>query len=350
MIYETWLVGLYAEQSYRRKVELLKRNGCVIIASPSNVRWLVGTEGGIVLIDETKEVMVAPKLELDRIRKSVEWIEVIEGPRGSLWKKVRDLCSGPYYADLAYLNYSQANSLVSEFKAKDVSKEIARLRRSKDEYELKTIKSALKIAEDAFKITWEELREGITELQAAGILEMRMRELGAQEYAFNTISAFGENSAEPHHIPSARKWGLNEIALFDFGAVVNGFRSDITRTFAPDRRSEWMIAVLEAVNESMKAVREGVRASDIDAIARNVLKEYGYEKAFIHGLGHGVGADIHEPPYLSPSSNDVLVEGDVVTIEPGIYFQGEGGIRVEQMVVVKRNGWEVLNELPALWY
>ncbi len=337
-------------RSFRRKAEALRRDGCVVISSPSNVRWLIGTEGGIVVIGRESEILIAPRLELERLRSKIEWMEVVEGPRGSLWSKVKDVCKGPYFGDLSYLSYSQAKRLESELKAKDVSKEIERLRRSKDEYEIDTMRSALEIAERAFELVWEGFSEGVTELKAAGLLEMRMRELGAQEFAFNTIVAFGANSAEPHHVPEFAKFSPTEIALFDFGTVLRGFRSDITRTYVPDSSVDMLVAVLEAVNEAIKAVREGALASEVDEVARNALREYGYEEAFVHGLGHGVGADIHEPPYLSPSSKHELVEGDVITIEPGVYLKGKGGVRVEQMVVVKRNGVEVLNSLPAVWY
>ena len=338
------------KESFMRKIKELKGPQCVVLSSPSNVRWLTGLDSGIVLIsDEAK--LVVPKLEVERTRMKLPWIEVVEGPRGALWRVVKEECNGPYLFDLKYLDFVQAIEIIRELGAGDISNKVAAMRRRKDKYEIEVMKRALGIAEKAFRAMWDELREGTSELEGAGILELNMRRMGAEDFAFPTIAAFGENSAFPHHVPTEKRLRHDELALFDFGAVKDGLRSDITRTHAPDKDPyrEWFEAVREAVSEAMRTVKDGVKAKDVDEKAREVLKEYGLDKYFIHGLGHGVGADIHEPPYLSPSSNHELVEGDVVTIEPGVYVKGKGGVRIEQMVVVRKGGAEVLNELPIEW-
>ncbi len=337
------------KDSFYRKVGALRGAYCVALLSPSNVRWLTGLDTGIALISEDHVELVVPKLEVERTREALPWVEVVEGPRRALWKVIRDRCKGPYLADLKYLNFNTAMKLIEELGAGDVSDKVAELRRRKDEYEIEVMRRALRVSERAFLKMWEELEEGMSELEGAGILEMHMREEGAQEFAFPTIAAFGENSAFPHHVPTETKFSRDKVALFDFGSVINGLRSDITRTWVPDSKSEWLHAVLEAINASLKVIRAGVKAKEVDAAAREALKEYGFEEAFVHGLGHGVGADIHEPPFVNSSSEEILVEGDVITVEPGVYFKGEGGVRVEQMVVVRKGGAEVLNSLPTTW-
>ncbi|UXD21786.1 peptidase [Ignicoccus pacificus DSM 13166] len=340
------------QYSFWRKIKQLRMPGCVTLLSPENVKWMTGLDTGMILITEEDVKYVVPKLELERARERTPWVEVKEGPRRALWKVIEQECKPPYFADLKYLNFSLANSLIVELGAGDISKRVEEMRRSKDDYEIERMRESLRIAEEAFKDSWEELEEGVEEREAAGILEMHMRERGSQEYAFPSIVAFGESSAHPHYVPGRNKFSRDHIALFDFGAVLDGYRSDITRSYAPEKSPfrDWMMAVLEAVNESIKMIKAGVKAKDVDAKAREVLKEYGLEEAFIHGLGHGVGVEVHEPPYLSQSSSHVLMEGDVVTIEPGVYFPKVGGIRVEQMVLVKKGGYEVLNKLPAVWW
>ncbi|ABU81284.1 M24 family metallopeptidase [Ignicoccus hospitalis] len=338
-----------SKRSYSRKRELFL--DCTLILHPSNVRWLTGFDAGIVLMGKDEDYLIVPELEYERALEVVDWLNVVKGPRGALWKKALELCNGPFFADLSYLNFRTAITLMTELGAGDASKTVRRARMSKDEEELSRIKKALEIAERAFLETWKELEEGTTELAAAGALEAHMREFGAQEFAFPTIVAFGPNSSKPHAVPGEAQLSFGSVALFDFGAVYGGFRSDITRTYVPDKEpyASWYHAVLEAVNAALKALKPGARGKDVDAAAREVLAEYGFEKAFVHGLGHGVGADIHEPPFLSPSSEDVVSKGAVVTVEPGVYFKGQGGVRVEQLVYVDYNPI-VLNSTPVMWW
>ena len=298
-----------------------------------------------------EDYLIVPELEYERAREAVPWLNVVKGPRGALWKAARDLCKGPFFADLSYLSFSLAITLIKELGAGDASKIIKRARMSKDEEELGRIKKALEISERAFLETWKELEEGVPEIVAAGTLEAHMREFGAQEFAFPTIVAFGENSAKPHAVPGSKPFRKGEVALFDFGAVYGGYRSDVTRTYVPEREPflSWFHAVLEAVNSALKALRPGAKAKDVDEAARRTLKEYGFGEAFVHGLGHGVGVDIHEPPFLSPLSHDEVPRGAVVTVEPGVYFKGKGGVRVEQLVYVDYNPI-VLNSTPVVWW
>ncbi len=312
---------------------------------------MTGFGVGILLLGKDQDYLIVPRLEVERAKEAVPWLEVVEGPRRGLWKKAKELCEGPFFADLEYLNFETSLTLLRELGAGDVSKKVRNMRMKKDNYEVELIKRALRIAERAFQETWKELEEGTTELAAAGTLELHMREFGAEEFAFPTIVAFGPSSAFPHAVPGQRKFSYKDIALFDFGASVKGFKSDITRTYVPDKKPfiDWLDAVLEAINAALKALRPGVSGEEVDRAAREVIAEYGFGEAFVHGLGHGVGVDVHEPPYLSEGYREPLPEGAVVTIEPGVYFKGLGGVRVEQLVLISNKPY-VLNETTVVWW
>lgn len=176
-----------------------------------------------------------------------------------------------------------------------------------------------------------------------------MRELGADGLSFPVIIASGPNSALPHAIPGDRKIKKNEPVLFDWGAKYNGYCSDTSRTLVigqPDETFTKLYSILyEAQKRAIDNIRPGVSSREIDAIARSYIKDSGYDKKFGHGLGHGVGIEIHEPPRLSPLKDVSLESGMIVTVEPGIYLQDWGGIRLENMVLVTDNGSEVLNSL-----
>ena len=326
---------------------------CTLLLAHSNVAWLTGFDSAYLLIGKDEDYLMVPELEYERAKESVPWINVIKVKRRALpIKEVKEICkSEPIVADLKYLDFSTAIRLVTDLGAGDISDKVKEERMKKDEYEVEIIKKALGMSETAFLEAWGEIREGMTELEAAGLLEHKMREKGATWFAFPTIVAFGENSSKPHAVPGYNTFDKEKIALFDFGAKYGPYNSDITRTYVPDKMPyvEWMDAVLEAINAALKALRPGVKGSEVDRAAREVIKEYGFGDAFVHGLGHGVGVDIHEPPYLAPSYDAPIPKGAVVTVEPGVYFPGKGGVRVEQLVYVNAKPL-VLNSTNAVWW
>jgi Xaa-Pro dipeptidase len=222
--------------------------------------------------------------------------------------------------------------------------EIEHLRIVKDADELERIARAQECADAAFEgvILGRGLREGVTERQLALELELEMRHAGADDVAFDSIVAFGEQAAEPHHAPTERPLGRGDAVKVDFGALVEGYHSDMTRTVAfgepGGELRELRDLVAAAQQAGIDAVRPGVSVGDVDRAARNVIEEAGHGKAFPHGLGHGVGLEIHEEPRLRWDVTDVLSEGAVVTIEPGVYVPGLGGVRIEDMVEVTTNG------------
>jgi len=229
---------------------------------------------------------------------------------------------------------------------------VAALRRTKSPEEVACLKKAAAIADEAFASLIPELRVGMSEAEAALRLEVLIRETDAEGIAFDVNCSTGANTALNHYNPSLdpRPLVKGDLLLFDFGACYGGYRSDITRTVSvgkpQGRAREIYDIVLRANLAAIEAVRSGKPASEIDAVARDLIAEAGYADFFGHGLGHGIGLEVHEAPGLTPQNNDPLEAGMVATIEPGIYLPGFGGVRIEDDVVVGPNGCEVITGFP----
>ncbi len=224
------------------------------------------------------------------------------------------------------------------------------LRQIKSEDEIRRTITALRLAEKAFSETIDAIRPGMTEKQVAWALEKAMREAGAQELSFPVIVASGANSALPHAVPTDRKLAHGEPILIDWGARVDGYCSDTTRTVVmgqPDDRFKKVYdTVVTARDMAIAAVKAGAGGTRVDKVARDHIHRNGFAGKFGHGLGHGTGLAVHENPRLSPIKDDRLEAGMIVTVEPGIYLPGWGGIRMENQVVVRQTGAQVLND-PA---
>jgi Xaa-Pro aminopeptidase len=227
---------------------------------------------------------------------------------------------------------------------------LAGLRSRKSDEELAKISRAVEISEQAFLETLPLLKAGVKEREIALELDYRMRLKGADELAFPTIVAFGERSALPHATPGERSLKEGDWVLIDWGARVEGYCADITRTLcfgANDPQFEELFeAVFEAQREARAILAEGVDAAQVDEAARSFLKEKGWGDYFVHGLGHGVGVVVHEEPRLAPQSKAKLERGMVVTIEPGVYLPEKGGIRIENLFFVDKEGSRKLTSLP----
>jgi len=226
---------------------------------------------------------------------------------------------------------------------------VEKLRRVKDGEELALIEEASKLADEALRWSTEQGLTGKTEREVARAFETRIRELGGDP-SFPAIVAAGPNGALPHAEPGDREIGSGELVVFDMGAALDGYCSDGTRTFATGDPGEEAIAVYEVVREaqqaSLGAIKAGVNGEDVDKVARQAIEAAGHGDRFGHGLGHGVGLELHEGPRLSLRSDDVLAAGEVVTVEPGIYLPGRLGVRIEDLVVVTEDGLRNLSSLP----
>jgi len=223
-----------------------------------------------------------------------------------------------------------------------IGPEVERLRWEKDPEEIGHLERAQEITDAAFDEIVGKLAEGMTEREVAFELELAMRRGGAERVGFDTIAAFGENAAEPHHSPTDRRLARGDLVKLDFGCVVEGYHSDMTRTVSFGDPGEELRGVYETVARAQRAgeeaVRAGVSGREADEAARRVIEEAGHGDRFGHSLGHGVGLEIHEGPTLRKKSDDVLPESAVVTVEPGIYLPGLGGVRIEDAVVVGPDG------------
>ena len=228
---------------------------------------------------------------------------------------------------------------------------VTRMRAAKDDVEVTAIRRALRIAETAYADFLRRIRLGMTETRLAAKLEYCLRCHGADGPAFPTICAVGPNASRPHARPGNRRLSALTPLLVDFGALVRGYRCDLTRMVFPPRIPPGVRRAYEAVLAAQAAAiavaGPGVRAVDVDAAARKFLESEGYGKAFGHGTGHGIGREVHEAPGVSPKSGkQVLVPGMVITVEPGVYLPGRFGIRVEDDVLITGKGRRVLSRLP----
>ena len=234
-------------------------------------------------------------------------------------------------------------------KWKPVAGLVASLRMLKDAQELAVMRRAAVLAGRVMEETIPLLKAGVREFEVAAEIEYQMRKRGASGAAFETIVAFGERAALPHARPTAKRLKKNEFVVLDLGAILAHYCSDITRTFyygkAPERVRQWYKAVQDAQVAAIAAVKNGVLCGDIDAAARQVLERQGLGKYFVHSTGHGLGLEVHEEPRIARGQKKRLEAGNVVTIEPGIYIEGVGGIRIEDDVAVHADRVEVLTRI-----
>jgi Xaa-Pro aminopeptidase len=224
-------------------------------------------------------------------------------------------------------------------------------RRHKDPQEIEAIAAACRIADETLAEVVPMLVPGVTEAEVRNRLEFRMRELGASGPSYDTIVATGpRNAALPHHRPTPTPLESGHTVIIDVGALVDGYHSDMTRTFligeASSLQQELYDLVLSAQQAGVAAVTAGLSVKELDGICRGIITDAGYGDWFSHGTGHGVGLLIHEDPFVNRAGDAILQDGDVVTVEPGVYREGFGGIRVEDLVVVTNHGCRVLTASP----
>lgn len=332
----------------------------LLVSSLPNVRYLTGFSGSNALV----VVTASECLLLTDFRYATQVKhEVVDGVRTvietvSLWTRLWDELKKLQHVQVlafesAHVTHQDAARFVdatgdgAHWHWRPAVNLVEVLRESKDADEIARIREAVRIAEHALAATLPQVRAGLTELQVAGILEHEMRTAGSEGFPFETIIASGARSALPHARASAHVVEAGDLLLFDFGAVYAGYCSDITRTFvvgrAPTARQREIHDVVREANGSASAlVRAGMRGRDADALARGYIERLGFGEAFGHSLGHGIGLEIHEAPRLAKSVEAPLPAGAVVTIEPGIYLEDWGGVRIEDDVVLGVNGPEIL--------
>jgi Xaa-Pro aminopeptidase len=347
------------ERVEKLRKKLLKEGiNAYFITKRENVRYIAGFTGssGAVLITPEKNYFITDFRYVEQAAKQCRGF-IIEKHEDTIYSHVAELLKKlkidtlHFEGDaLTFKDYREISEKASGVNLVSLPEIVDELREIKDKDEVEVIKKACAIADAAFNHLLKKLTPGMSEKEVAWELEKFMREAGAEDIAFETIVASGERGALPHGVASEKEIASGEMVTLDFGAKYQGYHSDITRTVAIGEPSEKMLeiydVVLQAQEAALQAVRPGALAVDVDRVARDIIAKAGYAEYFGHGLGHGVGLNIHEGPRLSPKGKAVLQPGMVVTIEPGIYLPGIGGVRIEDTVLVTENGFEVLTRSP----
>jgi Xaa-Pro aminopeptidase len=330
----------------------------LIVTKPANVRYLSGYSGSSGLLWLVRR----ESLLLTDFRYQEQCKREVRGSRTVIIKKslFEDLLAVPSFAKartvgfespaLAFAQYAFLKKRARTKRYVATEKIVEAIRLIKGSGELAKVARAAAIADRAFAAIVKRIRPGMTEEDVAAQLDGLMKHFGSSKPSFDTIVASGQNSALPHAQPGSRKLRRGDFLTMDFGATYQGYHSDMTRTVCigrptPKHRQIYNL-VLEAQLKGLRAVRHGTRGADADAAAREVIEQAGYGSCFGHGLGHGVGLEVHEGPGLRKLSEDVLKTGQVVTVEPGVYLPGWGGVRIEDLVVVTRSGCRILSRSP----
>ncbi len=340
----------------------VKRAGAdaLLVTDFRNVTYLTGFTGddSYLLLREDGETLLSdgryttqlgdecPGLDIDIRGPSVKMLDAAS-------KLVRQSVSGKLAIEADSMTVSLRDQLAEKLPTVEMvatSGLVAGLRLRKDREEVRRIRQAIACAETAFAAVCDALTPEMTEKDVADELDHTMRRMGAQCASFPPIVAVGPRSALPHAPPTSRRIGESGFVLIDWGARDDLYVSDLTRVVIHGKLSAKLrkvySVVLEAQTRAIEAIGPGVAAKEVDAVARSVITNAGFGRRFNHGLGHGIGLDVHEAPRLSSTSDTVLQPGMVVTVEPGIYLPGWGGVRLEDDVLVTRDGFEVLTTVP----
>ncbi|MFT5700025.1 MAG: Xaa-Pro aminopeptidase [Desulforhopalus sp.] len=348
----------------RKKISRKKLGG-VLISQPENRRYLCGYSGcdhgiaesaGVLLIPKTGPVYLLTDFRFKlQAENETTGIEVALYPKGLtelLSRMLPDLGIAKLGFESHYTLHSAVGQMTEKLNPKGVSlcpteRLVESLREIKDEDEIAALKKSVQLNEKVFEEVYASFSDYDTEIDVAIAVETAMRRHGAERPSFETIVATGANGARPHAVPSTDLIRKNKSLTIDMGLILNGYCSDMTRNFVPQKPTKRYLKLHRIVRKAqlagMDAIRAGIRGCDADKCARTVIVKAGYGNNFGHSLGHGVGLAVHEAPSLSPRSRKKLKAGMIVTVEPGIYVPGWGGIRLENMGVVREDGFENFN-------
>jgi Xaa-Pro aminopeptidase len=325
----------------------------LLVSSPANLRYLTdyaGSNGLLLLTASDAHFFTDPRYGLEASQMLCK-VQVSKGPlivaAAALIKRKRLKKIGFETGWLKHEDFTKLkDALPLGVGLHPVGRILEQQRMVKSASEIAAIRKSVLVNSEAYSRVLRRIRPGVREQDIAAELEFQMRMLGAEKPSFDTIVATGARTALPHARPSARRLEENELLLIDMGASVDGYASDMTRMAftgkPPKAIRDLYRAVLEAQLASIDAVRPGMLAHKVDGVARNVLKRHKLDKAYVHSTGHGLGLEIHEPPRLGKRDKTRLEPGMAITIEPGAYVEGVGGVRIEDTVLVTQNGCEVL--------
>jgi len=333
-----------------------------LVAETKNMLYFTGFSGGSMLLvlrdGESTLFVYGVNYEAAKVETREASVELVKQEE-SLIKKVTDRLRTRKIRNLGFDSLAASTYLKLKESSdgvafKDASDLVWTLRRVKDPSEISLMKKAAELTSRGMEKAAEIIEAGISEREVAAEIEYEMRKNGSDGVAFETIVSSGSNSAFPHGGCGDRVIKKGDLVVIDIGAKYRDYSSDLTRTFIIGKPSSKQFEIYETVRKAqelaVKTARAKVEAKEVDRVARDYISRAGYGEYFVHSLGHGVGLDVHEPPTLSPKSRDVLVEGNVVTIEPGIYIPGFGGVRIEDTVLILKEGVEKLTESPIQIY
>ncbi len=348
----------------RALAALERRPGALVVVSPEhpryrdNLRYLTGFTGssGAAVVTTDKAIFVTDFRYLEQAaQECAGWEIIAQGPVmvdtvAEVLTKLGEERVGFERQWATFALYEELATRLKGYELVPVGPVVEQVRLVKTEDEIALIREAAAITDKALGEVLPLLRPGIAERDVATEIAYRMRKLGADEPAFPTIVASGVRSAMPHGEASGKALAAGDFVTVDTGAMYKGYCSDLTRTFvlggATEEQKKVYELVREAQAEALAAVKAGRTGKQIDAVARDIIAAAGHGQHFGHGLGHGVGLAVHEGPRLSPTYDLPLEPGEVVTVEPGVYVTGWGGVRIEDLVVVRADGGEVLSKFP----
>ena len=344
----------------RRLVELCEAAGfgAFLCTQRANVRYLTGFTGsnGWALVGPCGTTLLTDERYRQQAADEAPGCELIIAATGlapSLTQPLGRVASIVAFEskDVSVAVSEELENLHGGIKWEGCGGLVEQLRVGKEGAEILAVRRALEVAESALEDAVESLRPGVTELDFAAALEHGCRVRGAERMSFDTIVAAGRRAALPHARPTVRSLRGGDLLVVDMGCVVDGYCSDITRAvyLGGELPASWQQvheALVAARDAALSVLMAGIAGCEVDEAARQELSARNLEAAFVHSLGHGIGLEVHEAPRLAKHSRDVLVAGTIVTIEPGVYLPGKGGMRLEDLVLVKKTGSEVLNRLP----
>lgn len=322
----------------------------LIISSPENIYYFSGFSSGdatLIIMPERQIIFTDSRYFIQAAQQAPEFdIIDIQVMRPAKFLSGAGLKKAGFEDDFIsysqYLKLSEA-AIASGCELFGISRGISTERRVKNDYEMSCIKTAAQIADGAFSFILDKIHAGVTETDIALMLDFYMRKNGADGIAFPTICASGPRSAMPHGAPTDRILEKGDFVVLDYGCKYKGYVSDMTRTVvigaASADQKKIYNTVLIAQKAALEAIKPNAANSAIDKIARDIITEAGYGDNFAHALGHSVGLAVHEEPTLSPRSNDKLTSGVVITVEPGIYIENYGGVRIEDLIAITYNGY-----------
>jgi Xaa-Pro aminopeptidase len=312
----------------------------VIISGYPNIFYYsqFTSEDAFLVITKDRQILVTDSRYTVQAKQQAQGFEIYDIEKGldTLFKGIKEEVFGFEENAVTVRDFARFQNVTK--KLVPMSAKLCAPRRVKDSYEIKKIAKAEELANAALVNTLPKIKVGMTEREVALMIEFYMLSEGAQKTSFETIVASGERSSMPHGVASDKPICKGDFITMDFGCVLDGYCSDMTRTVvmseASDRQKKIYNIVLRAQNAAIDAISAGKRCADIDAVARDIIEKAGYGENFGHSLGHSVGIEIHESPNFSPKSNDITEIGNVITVEPGIYIEGFGGVRIEDLVVI----------------